>query len=78
MSTRLALGNRQNDAMRVLTVMASIFMPLTLLAGVYGMNSESTPESCSTWMYPMLLAIMVVVGAGMTVDFKRKGWLGGK
>jgi magnesium transporter len=72
------VGNRQNEVMKVLTIMASIFIPLTFMAGIYGMNFENMPELHSAWGYPFLLAAMVVVAVGMTVFFRRKGWLGGQ
>jgi magnesium transporter len=70
-----SIGNRQNEVMKVLTIMASIFIPLTFMAGVYGMNFEHMPELRVAWGYPMLLAAMVVVAIGMTLYFYRKGWL---
>ena len=73
-----SLGNRQNEVMKVLTIMASIFIPLTFMAGIYGMNFENMPELRSAWGYPLLLATMVVVAVGMTLYFRRKGWLGGR
>ncbi len=73
-----SIGNRQNEVMKVLTIMASIFIPLTFLAGIYGMNFDNMPELHSAWGYPMLLTIMFAVGVGMTFYFKRKGWLGGQ
>jgi magnesium transporter len=66
---------RTNEIMKVLTVMASIFIPLTFLAGVYGMNFEHMPELHLAWAYPVLLALMAVIGGGMVVYFRRKGWL---
>ena len=71
-----SVGNRQNEVMKVLTIMASIFIPLTFMAGIYGMNFENMPELHSKWAYPMLLAAMVVVAVGMVLYFRRKGWLG--
>ena len=71
------VGNRQNEVMKVLTIMASIFIPLTFMAGIYGMNFEDMPELHMRWGYPLLLAAMVVVAIGMVVYFRRKGWLGG-
>lgn len=71
-----SVGNRQNEVMKVLTIMASIFIPLTFLAGVYGMNFENMPELHSKWSYPVVLGIMVAVAVGMLVYFRRKGWLG--
>ncbi len=72
-----SVGNKTNDVMRVLTVMASIFIPLTFLAGIYGMNFENMPELHVRWSYPVLLAVMVAIAAGMLAYFYRKGWLGG-
>lgn len=71
------LSNRTNDVMKVLTIVASIFVPLTFLAGIYGMNFEHMPELHTAWAYPMLLAVMVAVAIGMLIFFRRKGWLGG-
>ena len=65
-----------NEIMKVLTIMASIFIPLTFLAGIYGMNFESMPELKLKWAYPLLLALMAVIVIGMVVYFMRKGWLG--
>jgi magnesium transporter len=66
---------RTNEIMKVLTVMASIFIPLTFLAGVYGMNFEHMPELHWAWAYPALLVLMFAIAAGMVLYFKRKGWL---
>jgi magnesium transporter len=71
-----SIGNRQNEVMKVLTIMASIFIPLTFMAGIYGMNFENMPELHVVWGYPMLLAAMLVVAIGMVLYFRRKGWLG--
>jgi len=71
-----SVGNRQNEVMKVLTIMASIFIPLTFLAGIYGMNFENMPELHARWGYPMLLATMAVVGVAMVLYFWRKGWIG--
>jgi magnesium transporter len=77
MDTRLALaGQRMNEIMKVLTMIATIFIPLGFMAGLYGMNFEYMPELGSRWAYPMLLALMIVVAAGMIVYFRRRGWLG--
>jgi magnesium transporter len=66
---------RTNEVMKVLTVMASIFIPLTFLAGIYGMNFQHMPELTHPWAYPALLGIMGVVALGMLWFFRRKGWL---
>jgi magnesium transporter len=70
-----SVANRQNDIMRVLTVIATIFMPLTFMAGVYGMNFEHMPELKSVWGYPALWAVMATTAGAMLVYFGRKGWL---
>jgi magnesium transporter len=71
-----SVSNRQNEVMKVLTVMASIFIPLTFLAGIYGMNFEHMPELHKRWAYPILLAVMAGVAGVMLLFFYRKGWLG--
>jgi len=68
------LSNRMNDVMKTLTIFASIFIPLTFVAGIYGMNFEYMPELGFRWGYPVLLVVMVTVGLGMASYFKRKGW----
>jgi len=70
------VANRTNDVMKVLTIMASIFIPLTFVAGIYGMNFENMPELHQRWGYPAVLAAMVFMGLGMVIYFRRKGWLG--
>lgn len=72
-----AVANRTNDVMKMLTIMSSIFIPLTFLAGVYGMNFVHMPELHSRWGYPAVLCIMVALGGGMLLYFRRQGWLGG-
>ncbi len=78
LNTYLSLiGARTNEVMKVLTIMASIFIPLTFLAGIYGMNFEAMPELHRRWAYPVLLGFMFLCAVGMLVYFRRKGWLGG-
>ena len=75
MGTHLAVvSNRMNEIMKVLTLMASIFIPLTFMAGIYGMNFDSMPELHLSWFYPALWVAMLTVAAGMILFFKRKGW----
>lgn len=71
-----ALGNRTNDVMKVLTIMASIFIPLSFLAGLYGMNFDHMPELHWKWGYPALLSFMATVGLGLLLLFVRLGWIG--
>ena len=68
-------GNRMNQIMKVLTVIATIFIPLTFIAGVYGMNFKHMPELDLRWAYPALLALMGILGGGMALYFKFKKWL---
>ena len=70
-----ALGNKQNEVMRILTIMSSIFIPLTFLAGIYGMNFESMPELKSPIAYPILLFVMACTVIAMLIYFKRLGWI---
>lgn len=70
-----SVSNRMNDIMKVLTIIATIFIPLTFIAGVYGMNFKYMPELEWKWGYPVALVIMVLVGFLMYVYFKKKKWL---
>jgi magnesium transporter len=75
-NTYLSLvGARTNEVMKVLTIMSSVFIPLTFVAGVYGMNFE-IPELHWTYGYPAALAVMAACAGWMLLYFKRKGWLG--
>lgn len=71
------LSNKTNEVMKVLTIMASIFIPLTFIVGIYGMNFEYMPELTWKWGYPAVWAVMIVLSAGMLINFRRRGWLGG-
>ncbi len=70
-----AVGNRMNEIMKVLTIMASIFIPLTFIAGIYGMNFEYIPELKLRWGYFGVWGVMLATVAGMFFYFKRKKWL---
>ena len=70
-----SVSNRMNEVMKVLTMFATIFIPLTFVAGVYGMNFEYIPELKWYWSYPIFWCINVVVGGIMLVYFRRKRWL---
>jgi len=69
-----ALSIRMNEIMKVLTIMGTIFIPLTFLAGVYGMNMP-IPENQSSWTYPIFWCICIATVVGMLRVFKRRGWL---
>ncbi len=70
-----SVSNRMNSVMRMLTVIATIFMPLTFLAGLYGMNFKHMPELEWRWGYPAVLLLMATVGISMQVYFRKKKWL---
>jgi magnesium transporter len=70
-----SLSNRMNEVMKVLTIIATIFIPLTFLAGVYGMNFKFMPELGWRWGYPALWVIIVAVAVTMLFFFKKKKWL---
>ena len=69
------LSNRMNQVMRVLTVIATIFIPLTFIAGIYGMNFEFMPELKFRYGYPILMGSMFIILIVMVLIFKRKKWL---
>ena len=73
-STLSTLSLRMNEVMKVLTVMSTIFIPLTFLVGVYGMNFEHMPELGWRWAYPALWAAMIAVAVGLALNFRRRGW----
>jgi magnesium transporter len=75
-----ALSNNLNSVMKVLTVIATIFMPITFIASLYGMNFQNggalnMPETYWQFGYPFVLTLMLIVSLSMVVFFKRKGWL---
>lgn len=69
-----AMGNKMNEIMKFLTVIATIFNPLTFIAGVYGMNFENMPELKSRWGYIGVWIVMLAVAGGLIYYFWRKGW----
>jgi len=70
-----SVSNRMNEVMKVLTIIATIFIPLTLIAGIYGMNFQQMPELGWRWGYPMVWAVMLAIGALMLAYFRGKRWL---
>ncbi|WP_010517038.1 magnesium/cobalt transporter CorA [Croceivirga radicis] len=69
------MSNKMNEVMKVLTVIASIFIPLTFIAGIYGMNFTNMPELNSPYGYPLVWASFFIIGLGLLIYFKKKGWL---
>ncbi len=74
---RGATAERLNEVMKVLTVFSAIFLPLTLVAGIYGMNFHHMPELDEPWAYPTALGFMVVLGVALWLYFVRRGFIGG-
>ena len=70
-----SVSYRLNAVMRVLTVITTIFMPLSFIASIYGMNFEYMPELGWEWGYPFILGIMGVLAAGMLIGFRQRKWL---
>jgi magnesium transporter len=70
-----SVSNRMNEVMKVLTIIATIFIPLTLVAGIYGMNFKFMPELEMPLGYPLVLLTMLCIGALMIVYFRKKRWL---
>lgn len=69
-----SVSNRLNEVMKVLTIMATIFIPLTFLAGVYGMNFKYMPELGWRWGYPAVWAVMGIAALSMLAYFRRRKW----
>ena len=70
-----SVSNRLNSVMKVLTIIATIFMPLTFIAGIYGMNFKYMPELEWRWGYPAVWLIVMIIGISMLIYFKKKKWL---
>lgn len=70
-------SNRMNEVMKVLTMMASLFIPLTFIAGIYGMNFEHMPELSQPLAYPLVWVAFIGVTGAMLLYFRIKGWIGG-
>jgi magnesium transporter len=69
-----SINNRMSEVMRVLTVIATIFIPLTFLAGVYGMNFEYMPELDHRYAYPVVWVVFIIIGGGMMAWFRYRKW----
>lgn len=70
-----AANNRLNEVMKVLTIIATIFIPLNFVASIYGMNFEYMPELRWVFGYPLVLLVMALIAGGLLVYFRRRGWL---
>jgi magnesium transporter len=70
-----SVSNKMNEVMKVLTIFAAIFIPLTFIAGVYGMNFEHMPELSIPWAYPAVWLIIIIVSVTLLGYFKHKKWL---
>ncbi len=70
-----SVSNRVNEVMKVLTVFATIFIPLTFLVGIYGMNFDYMPELRWKWSYPILWGLFFLIPAALLLWFKKKKWL---
>jgi magnesium transporter len=70
-----SISNRMNEVMKVLTIIATIFIPLTFIAGIYGMNFEFMPELKWRWAYFSVWGVILIVAVFMLIFFRRKKWL---
>jgi magnesium transporter len=70
-----AVSNRMNKVIKVLTIISTIFIPLTFIVGVYGMNFAHMPELQYPYAYPITWAVMILIAAGMIIFFKRRDWM---
>lgn len=66
---------RMNEVMKILTIISTIFIPLTFIAGIYGMNFNNMPEIGSEWGYPAVWCAFILVAGGMLLFFSRKKWI---
>lgn len=69
------VNNKINHVMKILTVISTIFMPITFISGIYGMNFKYMPELYWKWSYPVVLAVMSIIVIFLIIIFKRKKWL---
>jgi magnesium transporter len=70
-----SISNKMNEVMKVLTIFAAIFIPLTFIAGIFGMNFNVMPGLNWQWGFYVLLFIMIAIGVGMLFYFRKKRWL---
>jgi magnesium transporter len=70
-----AASNRLNKVMKVLTIISTIFIPLTFIVGVYGMNFANMPEIRTAYGYFIVWGVMILIAIGMLLFFKKRDWL---
>jgi magnesium transporter len=70
-----SLSTRMNEIMKVLTIIGTIFIPLTFIAGIYGMNFENMPELGWTWAYPAVWGLMIALAGALLLYFRRREWI---
>jgi magnesium transporter len=70
-----SVSNKMNEVMKVLTIITTIFVPVTFIAGVYGMNFKYMPELESKWGYPAVWGVMIIMMTSLLVYFRKKKWL---
>ncbi len=70
-----SLSNKMNEIMKVLTIIATIFIPITFIVGVYGMNFTNMPEITWPWGYPVVWLVIIIIVVGLLLFFKKKKWL---
>jgi len=70
-----SVSNKMNEVMKVLTIFAAIFIPLTFIAGIYGMNFQHMPELSLPWAYPAIWIVIITVGVSLLAYFKHKKWI---
>jgi len=70
-----SVSNKMNEVMKVLTIFAAIFIPLTFIAGVYGMNFQYMPELSLSWAYPAIWIVIILVAVSLLIYFKHKKWI---
>jgi magnesium transporter len=70
-----SVSNRMNEVMKVLTIMGSVFIPLTFVAGIYGMNFAHMPELAWRWSYPLFWLVILGLAGALVTWFRRRGWL---
>lgn len=70
-----SVSNKMNEIMKVLTIISTVFIPLSFIVGLYGMNLSNMPEYNWPWMYPVVWVIMISIATLMLIFFKKKKWL---